>query len=125
MSRNSHADARRAVWMIFGLLAIPVFSVTSAALLVDIACTTDPAAAVAGIPAVFGGVITGALCFRLARSVHSGVADAWAMLLASVAAGLAAVTSGPRLRPSLGAPRPALAFVPAGIGRRGPPVVSR
>ncbi|MDW3218919.1 MAG: hypothetical protein R8F63_09935 [Acidimicrobiales bacterium] len=125
MREHRHADAARAVWMILGLLAIPVLSVTSTALVADIASTTDPAAALVGIPAVLGGVITGALVFRLARTLRSGVIDAWSTLLASLAPSISLVAPAPGWAPAAVAQRPRVAFVPAGVGRRGPPVVSR
>lgn len=111
--------------MILGLLAIPVLSVTATALLADIASTTDPAAAAVGVPAVLGGVVTGALVFRLGRSIHSGVVDAWATLLAAFAAAVTVVDATvAHLAPALGH-RPGAAFIPADVGRRGPPFVSR
>lgn len=124
-SAPQRSDAGRAAWMILGLVAIPFLSVSSVALAVDVASTTDPAAALIGIPATFGGVLMGALVFRLGRFVQSGaVALRRARFRALVPAfgpgGIRSVCLSP-----VPVARPALVFVPASVGRRGPPFSSR
>jgi hypothetical protein len=111
--------------MIFGLLAIPILSVSSAALLADVASTTDPAAAVVGIPATLGGLVMGALVFRLARVAHSGAVAVRAVLLRL--AGDARLLVDRVSRPSSpgAAMRPALLLVASRQGQRGPPVSLR
>lgn len=125
MSARSTTEARRAGWMILGLLAIPVVSVSSVALLADVASTTDPTALVVGIPATLGGLVMGALVFRVARAVHSG-AVAVRALLSVVAVGadrlVDLVVPGIVERRSV---RPVLVLMPARVGRRGPPVSRR
>lgn len=110
--------------MILGLLAIPVLSVTSAALVADIASTTDPTAALVGIPATLGGVVTGALVLRVIRSVHTGAIAVWHAVLTAIRhAGAAidlAVTA--LVVDDVRSARPAVA--PVAVGRRGPPSVS-
>lgn len=119
------SEARRAGWMILGLLAIPVASVTTVALLADVASTTDPAAAMAGIPATLGGLVMGALVFRLGRAAYSGAVALRAIVLAHTADVRPAVAHGWRSLVAGAEVRPALVLVPARVGRRGPPVRSR
>lgn len=121
MGRRPPSEARRAGWMILGLLAIPVLSVSSVALLADVASTTNPAAAVTGIPATLAGLLAGALMFRVARAARSGAVAAWAILAARVgevdrhllAVGETLVVGA--------AVRPVHVLVPSRVGRRGPP----
>jgi hypothetical protein len=111
--------------MIFGLFAIPVLSVTSVALAADVASTTDPTAALVGIPATLAGLVTGALVFRLARVAHSG-AVAVRAVFAALFVGvdhLVVSAAGAFLADAIR--RPALVLVPARVGRRGPPVLRR
>jgi len=111
--------------MILGLLAIPILSVSSAAMLADVASTTDPAAAAVGIPATLGGVVMGALVFRLARVMRSGAVAIRAVITAAHARAervLTSVSSPISLSSSL---RPATVLVPTRVGKRGPPVVLR
>ncbi|MEM7140074.1 MAG: hypothetical protein AAF548_03515 [Actinomycetota bacterium] len=122
MTRRPTSDARRAVWLILGLLAIPFVSVTSAALVADLASTTDPTAALVGIPATLGGVITAVLVSRLARSLQGGAVAVREALARAIrhAGGVVDIVSAsltPLARPVL-QPAP----VPATVGRRGPPV---
>jgi hypothetical protein len=111
--------------MIFGLVAIPVLSVTSAALVADVASTTDPAAAAVGIPATLGGVVMGALVFRLARVACSGAVTLRALLLARPAAGRRLVAEVSHAVAPIAVLRPAPVLVPTRVGRRGPPQLSR
>lgn len=121
VSTRSQTEARRAAWMILGLLAIPVLSVTSAALVADAASSTDPVAAVVGIPATLGGLLMGALVFRLARVVHSGAVALRAHLLGAGVGALGVVAEAVRPRSVSAERRPSLVLVPARVGRRGPP----
>lgn len=122
MRHTQHAEARRAAWMIFGLLAIPVLSVTSVALLADVASTTDPAAALAGIPATLGGVATGVLVFRLARAAHSGAVALRAVVLRLCGDALQLLDRVNRPVSPGATARPALLLVSVRRGQRGPPV---
>ena len=121
---RQHSEAGRAGWMIFGLLAIPFLSVTSVALVADVASTTDPTAAAVGIPATLFGVLVGSLVFRLARAARSG---AVALRDGLVAAAGAAPRIPEVAQPLMAgvSPRPQLVLVPARVGRRGPPVFLR
>lgn len=121
MTTAPRSEARRAGWMILGLLAIPFLSVTGVALLADIASTTDPGSAAVGVPALLGGVVTAALVVRLARAVHSGTVALRAALLHAFDHGrvLSVATARPIVPSALLAP--ALLVVPAPVGRRGPP----
>ncbi|MEQ8839617.1 MAG: hypothetical protein RIB98_01440 [Acidimicrobiales bacterium] len=125
MSSTPASDARRAGWMILGLLAVPVLSVSSAAMLADVAATTDPASAAVGIPATLVGVLMGCVVFRLGRAVGSGVVALRTMLRAlAPGSGSSAVAVADARRPSPFV-RPAYLLVPAQVGRRGPPVALR
>lgn len=110
--------------MILGLFAIPFLSVTGAALLADVASTTDPAAAAIGIPATLGGVVMGALVFRLARAARSG-AVALRAVLARLGGGDRFVGATSRQVLTVVGLRPAPVLVPARVGRRGPPLSRR
>ncbi|MDG2026187.1 MAG: hypothetical protein P8J50_03700 [Acidimicrobiales bacterium] len=125
MSNRARSDARRAAWMILGLLAIPFLSVTSVAIVADIASTTDPVAALIGIPATMFGAVVGALVLHLARSLQTGAVALWSALLrVTQEAGHVADSTAARLVPTrLLTARPAV--VPVAVGRRGPPSVSR
>jgi hypothetical protein len=111
--------------MILGLLAIPFLSVTSVAIVADIASTTDPVAALIGIPATMFGAVVGALVLHLARSLQTGAVALWSALLrVTQEAGHVADSTAARLVPTrLLTARPAV--VPVAVGRRGPPSVSR
>lgn len=111
--------------MILALLAIPVVSVSSTALVADIASTTDPTAALIGVPATLGGVLTGVLVIRTIRSVRSGAAHLWHAVLRAIrhAGAVLDTVSAPLLPVEPWSARPAV--VPVAVGRRGPPVVSR
>lgn len=122
VSHTPTSDARRAGWMILGLLAVPVLSVTSAALVADMAAATDPTSAAIGVPATLGGVLMGSLVFRLVRAVRCG-AVALRTVLRALGGGVdsgAAATLRPLVPGSF--ERPVLLLVPAQVGRRGPPV---
>jgi hypothetical protein len=116
-------DARRAVWMIFGLLAIPFLAVTSAALAADIASTTDPTAALIGVPATLIGVAFGVGILRLAAAMHSGAVAVCAALLAAADRGAAMIEPLRGLRVPTQAVRPMPVLLPVSTGRRGPPFV--
>lgn len=111
--------------MILGLLAIPFLTVTATSLLADVASTTDPAAALTGVPAAFCGVLCGGLFLRLVRAAHSGAVALGARCasLASVAIRLVVVVPSPA--PDAANLRPAVAMVPSRVGRRGPPTPRR
>lgn len=125
VSPRPASEARRAGWMILGLLAIPVFSVTSVALLADVASTTDPTAAVVGVPATLAGLVMGALVFRLARVARSGAIAVRAILTAVFADVDRLIVSTTDALVADAAMRPALVLVPASVGRRGPPASRR
>lgn len=107
--------------MILGLFAIPFLSVTTAALLADVASTTDPAAAAVGIPATLGGVVMGTLVFRLARAARSGAVALRAVLLSRLGGGDRFVGATSHRVVTIVGLRPAPVLVPARVGRRGPP----
>jgi hypothetical protein len=111
--------------MILGLLAIPVFSVTSVALVADVASTTDPTAAVVGIPATLAGLLMGALVFRLARVARSGAIAVRAIFTAMFADVDRLVVSATDALVADAALRPAHVLVPSRVGRRGPPGARR
>jgi len=111
--------------MILGLLAIPVFSVTSVALLADVASTTDPTAAVVGVPATLAGLVMGALVFRLARVARSGAIAVRAILTAVFADVDRLVVAATDALVADATPRPARVLVPSRVGRRGPPTSQR
>ena len=121
VSPRPTSEARRAGWMILGLLAIPVFSVSSVALVADVASTTDPTAAVVGIPATLAGLLMGALVFRLARVARSGAIAVRAIFTAMFADVDRLVVSATDALVADAALRPAHVLVPARVGRRGPP----
>lgn len=116
-------DARRAVWMIFGLLAIPFLAVTSTALAADIASTTDPTAALIGVPATLIGVAFGIGILRLAAAMRSGAVAVCTALLAAADRGAAMTEPARGLRVPTLAVRPMLVLLPVSTGRRGPPFV--
>lgn len=111
--------------MILALLAIPVLTVTSVALVADVASTTNPVAAAVGVPATLAGLMAGAVVFRLARVVHSGSVAVRALFAAlrgevdrQVLALSAPLVAGVTRRP-------APLLVPSRVGRRGPPRIRR
>lgn len=111
--------------MILGLLAIPFLSVTAVSVLADVASTTDPTAALVGVPATLGGVLSGGLVVRLVRAAHSG-AVALGAVLATLARGAHRPdVSAARPMPASATLRPAVVMVPARVGRRGPPYLRR
>ena len=116
-------DARQAVWMIFGLLAIPFLAVTSTALAADAASTTDPAAALIGVPATLIGVAFGVGILRLAASVRSGAVAVCTALLAAADRGAAMAEPARGLRVLTLTVRPMLVLLPVLTGRRAPPFV--
>ena len=111
--------------MILGLFAIPVLSVSSAALLADVASTTDPAAAAVGIPATLAGVVMGALVFRLARVAHTGAIAVRAILSAGRAQAYRLLVGVSHPVVGTMGTWPAPVLVPARVGRRGPPLSLR
>lgn len=109
---------------ILGIVAIPFVAVTGVSWLGDVASTTDAREAVAGSLALLGGLVMGLLVRRMIRSVDSRVRT-MARRLVLVAHRLAqppassAAVHPLLLRLGLA---PAVVFVPADTGRRGPPV---
>jgi len=125
VSRRPRSEASHAAWMILGLLAIPVLSVTSTAMVADVASSTDPATAAVGIPATLGGVVMGSLVFRLARAMHSGAIALRGFLFAAPPSATNLLEANSSRLPLVAMVRPALVLVPSRVGRRGPPVVVR
>lgn len=120
------ADAPRHTWLALAwLVAIPFVSVTLAARLGDAASSTDPRDAVAGGVAMLGGLLMGLLVRRLLATVDRHVRGAVRLVAATIRPLPGSVVD---LVASLGEPRrdhhriPVLAFVPAEVGRRGPPI---
>jgi hypothetical protein len=107
--------------LILMLLAIPFASVTAAAVMADVASTTDPSVALAGLPASAGGVVVGLGVVRLARTVVAGARLVQVALLGLVrtVAGLLDGTATVSVVRPTSVPVPV--FVPASTGRRGPP----
>lgn len=117
------AAPSHAGWLLAGLVAIPFASVTSVALLADVASTTDPVAFV-GIPALLAGVAAAYLAARAVRGVHRG-AVLLRLALRSALATLESVAD--QALTSLRSPtahRTDLVLVPLVVGRRGPPLLS-
>ena len=125
VSQHSVSEARRAGWMILGLLAIPVLSVTSVALVADVASTTNPVAPAVGVPATLAGLMAGAAVFRLARAVHSGTVAVRAMFAALRGAVDRQVLAVATVLVPGATIRPARVLVPSRVGRRGPPGFER
>ncbi|MEZ5166614.1 MAG: hypothetical protein R2695_08995 [Acidimicrobiales bacterium] len=125
MTAGSAPQNRHFGVLLAGLLAIPFLSVTTATLVADVASTTDPRAAVIGIPATLIGLAIGLCVLRLARVAHDGavavcgaLVRSWQQQLARTDLPAATVLPRREIQPSF-------VFVPAATGRRGPPFSSR
>lgn len=124
MAHRTPSAPRHTGLAILSIVSIPFAAVTSAAWLGDVASSTDPRDTAAGAVAMIGGLAMGMLVRRLLRSVEHGVRSIASRVIV-VARRLAqrpaaaVVPSGLRIRLGLA---PALVFVPAQVGRRGPPV---
>lgn len=125
MSPHHRGAPRHTGLAIAGVVAIPFASVTAAAWLGDAASSTDPREAIAGLAALAGGLVMGLLVRRLVTTVDRQVRGV-ARLLVAVARRIDQslvdlVAAGSRVA-AIVVPLPQPAFVPAEVGRRGPPV---
>lgn len=125
VSSHRGSPRRGAGWLLAALVAIPFVSVTSVALLADVASTTDPMAMVVGIPALLVGVVAAYLSARVIRGMHNGaVALRVALRRLSAAVDAVVLQVATALRsPTEG--RTDLLVAPVVVGRRGPPFSSR
>ncbi|MEM9201359.1 MAG: hypothetical protein AAGC53_06855 [Actinomycetota bacterium] len=124
MTSRSHDAPRNTGLAIAGVVAIPFASVTSAAWLGTTASSTEPRDALAGVAALAGGLVMGLLVRRLVTTVDHhvrGVVRFVDRALSRVSGPADAVAPGWRIviRP---VSNPAMAFLPAEVGRRGPPI---
>ena len=125
MSCPPHGASRHTGLAIAGIAAIPFLSVSAAAWLGDTASSTDPREAVAGGLALIGGLVMGLLVRRLVMTVDRRVRGAVQLLVSALRR-----LPGTSLEPRFGLERlrsgsrlvPVLVFVPAEVGRRGPPI---
>lgn len=124
MAQRPPTAPRHTGLAILGIVAIPFAAVTTAAWIGDVASSTDASEAIAGGLALLGGLVMGLLVRRMIRSVNEH-ARSIGRRLVLVARRLERVTAAPaaphRLLLLLGL-APAAVFVPAEVGRRGPPV---
>lgn len=111
--------------VIAGMAAIPFVTVTFAATMADLASTSGSPHGVAGILALVGGLIMGLLITRVISGVRTGLGVAriaLERLADQIVRDIGRVRDAGRpLDGRVHRRRPALAFVPAEIGRRGPP----
>lgn len=123
MAPKHQAAPRHTGLAIAAIVAIPFAAVTVVSRVADVASGTDPREALAGAAALTGGVVMGLLVRRLVRSVEHRVRRI-AHQLVLVARRLGEPVAAPRvphaLLTRLGL-SPAVVFVPAEVGRRGPP----
>lgn len=124
MAQRPPTAPRHTGLAILSVVAIPFAAVTTAAWIGDVASSTDPSEAIAAGLALVGGLVMGLLVRRMVRSVDEH-ARSIARRLVLVVRRLGRVPSSPA------APHPLLlllglapsaVFVPAEVGRRGPPV---
>ncbi len=109
--------------MMTGIAAIPVVVVTTMVWLGDVASSTDGRDAVAGGLGLLGGLVMGLLVHRMVVSVNVCARSIGCRLqLVALRLGRVPTMSTPRsrLRSSV-AVAAAAVFVPAEVGRRGPP----
>ena len=125
MSPDHREAPRHTGLAIAGIVAIPFLSVTLAAWLGDAASSTDPREAIAGAVALIGGLRMSLLVRRLITSVDRHVRGVVRFVAATIrplpgtALDLVAATRATRPEDHH---LPVLAFVPAEVGRRGPPI---
>jgi len=112
---------------IAAITAIPFVTVSGIAWSGDVASQTDPSVALAGTAAMLAGLVAGLLMRRLVCTVDRRLRSVGRWLL-RVGFPLREVPAVPRAAQPLAlgtglAPR--LVLLPAGVGRRGPPVLVR
>lgn len=125
MAPNHQGASRHTGLALAGIAAIPVASVSVAAWLGETASSTDPRDAVAGLVALLGGLVMGLLVRRLIVSVDRrvrGVVRFVAAAFRPTPEPIVDLGSSIRRRRLERHPVPVLAFVPADVGRRGPPI---
>jgi|GEM_PF-1775009 len=110
-------------WLLVGLVAIPLLSVSAAARLVDVVAQANPLESLTAMVGLLGGAITGLLVHRLVAGVGAGVrVMVWAL---GSEVGVPGGWLTARWQTIGGGGQPAAVpspvFVPAGTGRRGPP----
>lgn len=124
MAKRPPTSPRHTGLAILGIGTIPFVAVTSVAWIGDVASSTDPRNVIAGGLAMLGGLAMGLLVHRMVGSVDER-ARSIARRLVLVSRRLdqqpAAPNAPHRLLLRLGL-APAAVFVPAEVGRRGPPV---
>jgi len=106
------------------IFAIPALSVTSVALVADIASNTDPARVGVGMLGLALGLALGLLARRavvfVQRHVRS-IALSWLEMVGRLTAVAPAYLDQTRWVPHRRQTAAALVFVPSDVGRRGPP----
>ena len=106
------------------LVAIPVASVSSVALLFDVASSADPSRVLVGIAGLALGLASGALSRRGLRSLRRQAQSVTLGVLALIGRLTSTVTvrgASPTWSPRRHHAAAALIFVPSDVGRRGPP----
>lgn len=110
---------------IASIAAIPFIAVTSVAWLGNVASQTEPTVAIGAGLALAGGLLMGLLVRRLVTTVDRRLRHIARRLLRIVARFFERPSAAPAAHPlaaGLGL-APARVFVPARVGRRGPPVL--
>ena len=125
MSPQHRDEPRHTGLAIAALLAIPFGSVTLAAQLGNTASSTDPREAIAAGIALVGGLAMGLLVRRLVLGVDRQLRGAFQLLVMGSRPRLGLVDDigalFRRVRP-VDQVVPSFAFLPAEVGRRGPPI---
>ena len=123
MAQPPCRPSQRTGAMMTGLAAIPVVVVTTMVWLGDVASSTDGRDAVAGGLGLLGGLVMGLLVHRMVVSVDVCARSIGCRLrLVALRLGRVPTTSTPRSRLRISvAVAAAAVFVPAEVGRRGPP----
>jgi len=122
MTPADRTSQRHATLSVLGILAIPIASVSSAALIAGPVSSADPVGVVTGIVASLAGVFVGLVILRAVRATIEGVRAAAMAAVGRIDAWSVAVYHAPSVRmAALPVSSPSASHITGPAQRRGPP----